>query len=195
VGTRDTILDAALHVVRTRGLNNATTKQIAKQAGFSEATLYKHFEDKEDLFIEVLRARVPTFMPVLKSLIEQAGQGTVRDNLLRVTQAAADFYRESFPIFAATFSEPPLLARYRDTLARRNLGPHRAVEGLADYLGREQSLGRVGAGAAPAAVAAMLLGACFQYAFFDHFAGREPEPGDVAAFTGSLVDAAMRSLS
>jgi hypothetical protein len=138
---------------------------------------------------------VPTFTPVLKALITQAGQGTVRGNLLGVVEAAADFYRESFPIFAATFSEPALLARYRDTLARRDLGPHRAVGGLADYLGKEQALGRVAADAAPAAVASMLLGACFQYAFFDHFAGREPDPREVAALAASIVDTAMRSLS
>ncbi|HEY2669934.1 MAG TPA: helix-turn-helix domain-containing protein [Rugosimonospora sp.] len=194
MGTRDTILDAAMHVVRTRGLNNATTKEIARAAGFSEATLYKHFEDKEELFVEVLRARVPTIMPAMKALLDQAGQGTVRDNLLRVVRAAADFYTDSFPMFAATFSEPQLLARHREALAQRNIGPHRAVEGLAEYLGMEQALGRVAAQADPASVAAMLLGACFQYAFLTHFAGRDPEPTDMASFSESIVDSALRAL-
>jgi AcrR family transcriptional regulator len=194
VGTRDTILDAAMHVVRTRGLNNATTKEIARAAGFSEATLYKHFEDKEELFVEVLRARVPTIMPAMRALLDQAGQGTVRDNLLGVVRAAADFYTDSFPMFAATFSEPQLLARHREALAQRNIGPHRAVEGLAEYLGKEQALGRVAAQADPAAMAAMLLGACFQYAFLTHFGGRDPEPTDMASFTESIVDSALRAL-
>ncbi|GIH13754.1 TetR/AcrR family transcriptional regulator [Rugosimonospora africana] len=194
MGTRDTILDAALHVVRTRGLNNATTKEIARAAGFSEATLYKHFDDKEELFVEVLRARVPTIMPAMKALLDQAGQDTVRDNLLRVARAAADFYTESFPMFAATFSEPQLLARHREALAERNVGPHRAVEGLAEYLDKERALGRVSAGADAPSVAAMLLGACFQYAFLAHFAGREPDPADLTSFCESIVDSSVRAL-
>ena len=194
MGTRDTILDAALHVVRTRGLNNATTKEIAKAAGFSEATLYKHFQDKEELFVEVLRARVPTFTPVIKELIEQAGQGTVRENLLGVIRAALGFYQDSFPMLAATFSEPRLMARHRDALARRNIGPHRAIDGLADYLERERKLGRVAAEAAPAAVAAMLLGACFHQAFLTHFAGHEPDRAGLTLFAESIVDTALRAL-
>ena len=43
--TRDRMLDAAYTVMRTRGLARATTKEIAREAGFSEAALYKHFED------------------------------------------------------------------------------------------------------------------------------------------------------
>ncbi|HEX4258089.1 MAG TPA: helix-turn-helix domain-containing protein, partial [Streptosporangiaceae bacterium] len=44
--TRDRILDAATHVMRTRGFARTTTKEIARAAGYSEATLYKHFQDK-----------------------------------------------------------------------------------------------------------------------------------------------------
>ncbi|GAA5181594.1 TetR/AcrR family transcriptional regulator [Rugosimonospora acidiphila] len=194
MGTRDTILDAAMHVMRTRGLNNATTKEIARAAGFSEATLYKHFEDKEDLFVELLRGRVPPFLPVMKALIGRVGRDTVRENLAEMLRAAVDFYLDSFPVFAATFAEPRLLARHREALAQGNLGPHRAVEGLAEYLRKEQALGRVAAEADPAAVAAMLLGACFQYAFLAHFAGREPDPADATAYSESIADSALRAL-
>jgi AcrR family transcriptional regulator len=188
VGTRDTILDAAAHVVRTRGLNNATTKEIAKAAGFSEATLYKHFQDKEELFVEVLRARVPTFVPALKALIEHAGQDAVRDNLVGILRAAIAFYYDSFPMLAATFSEPQLLARHRDAQARRNLGPHRAIEGLAEYLQREQQQGRVDPRTSPMAAAALLLGACFNHAFLAAFAGRDLDPAVDEDFVESIVD-------
>ncbi|MGH3995405.1 MAG: helix-turn-helix domain-containing protein, partial [Pseudonocardiaceae bacterium] len=37
MSTRDRILDGAAEVMRTRGLANTTTKEIAKAAGLSEA--------------------------------------------------------------------------------------------------------------------------------------------------------------
>ena len=48
------ILDAAHELMLTVGLARATTKEIAKAAGCSEAALYKYFASKEELFIRVL---------------------------------------------------------------------------------------------------------------------------------------------
>ena len=50
MATRDRILDAAARIMRTEGVARATTKQIASEAGYSEATLYKHFSDKATAF-------------------------------------------------------------------------------------------------------------------------------------------------
>src|ERR1700679_3578661 len=71
--TRDRILDAAAHVMRTRGFARTTTKEIARAAGFSEATLYKHFQDKTDLFLAVLKERLPSLGPLLRALSADAG--------------------------------------------------------------------------------------------------------------------------
>jgi AcrR family transcriptional regulator len=66
--TRDRILDAAAHVMRTRGFARTTTKEIARAAGYSEATLYKHFLDKTDLFLAVLKERLPSLGSTLSAL-------------------------------------------------------------------------------------------------------------------------------
>ena len=66
--TRDRILDAAAHVMRTRGFARTTTKEIARAAGYSEATLYKHFQDKTDLFLAVLKERLPSLGSTLSAL-------------------------------------------------------------------------------------------------------------------------------
>ena len=36
--------------MRKVGLVRATTKEIARVAGYSEAALFKYFQDKDDLF-------------------------------------------------------------------------------------------------------------------------------------------------
>lgn len=53
------ILDAAHELMLTVGLARATTKEIARAAGCSEAALYKYFDTKEELFVRVLAERLP----------------------------------------------------------------------------------------------------------------------------------------
>src|SRR5689334_3900753 len=166
--TRDRILDAAATVMRERGIAHATTKEIAKAAGFSEATLYKHFTDKTELFVRVLAERLPPFVPMLAGL--RAGDDTVPGNLRTVAAAAIVFYTDSFPISASIFAEPKVLDAHRTGLRRTGSGPHKANETLTTYLAAEQELGRVRADADPGSLASLLLGACFQQAFLRQFA-------------------------
>jgi AcrR family transcriptional regulator len=50
------ILDAAINIFNMKGYKGATTAEIAKTAGISEPILYKHFENKKDLFLEAFRS-------------------------------------------------------------------------------------------------------------------------------------------
>lgn len=194
MSTRDTILDAAAYVIKTRGLGRATTKEIAKAAKFSEATLYKHFEDKEELFVAVLHERVPSFLPLQEALGVTPGAGDVRDNLIEVVRAGCHFYAEGFPMNASIFSEPALLAAHRASLAKRGAGPQRASIALAAYIRREQGLGRLSSEADAAAMSSMLMGACLNYGFLSTFHGREANDDEVdrlaAAAVNTLLDGA-----
>jgi AcrR family transcriptional regulator len=189
--TRERILDAAAQVMETLGLARATTKQIARAAGYSEATLYKHFSDKTELLLAVLGERLPALVGLLKRLPDEAGQGVVAERLEEVAGQAVRFYERAFPILSSLFADPTLLARYREGLAAVGAGPHRANEALAAYLRAERELGRVDASVDPEAGAAMLLGACFQRAFLAAFDG-EPIPAAerarlAARLVGSLL--------
>lgn len=175
MSTRDRILDAASHVMRTKGLARATTKEIAKAAELSEAALYKHFQDKTGLFLAVLKERVPSDLnAVLTGL--RAGEGEVRENLEEVVRTALGFYAETFPIAASVFSEPTLLAAHNDLLRQHGAGPHLVVEGLARYLAAEQGIGRLPTSADPRAAAAMLLGACHFDVFLGFFTDWPADP-------------------
>jgi hypothetical protein len=50
---KEAILAAAVPVFARLGRAGATTKEIAKAAGISEALLYKHFSGKEALYAEL----------------------------------------------------------------------------------------------------------------------------------------------
>jgi AcrR family transcriptional regulator len=185
--TREAILDAAAYVMRTRGLARATTKEIARASGFSEAALYKHFTDKEDLFLAVLGERMGSLGTLREALAAAPGSGTVRGNLLAVTVAAATYYLESFPINASIFAEQSLLIAHREALYRRNAGPHHIQDALVKYLRAEQALGRIKRTADPTATSAALLGACLQQAFLSTFAGHRPTAPEIDAVAADVV--------
>jgi AcrR family transcriptional regulator len=192
--TRERIVEAAERVLRERGLARSTTKVIARAAGYSEGTLYKHFESKEDLFLAVLAERLPSFVVLVEELPARVGQGTVRETL-EVANNALAYYGEIVPMAASIFSEPGLLARHREGLRKRGAGPWMANEALAAYLDAEERLGRVREDADPEAAAAMLLGACYQRAFFRSYLGEDVPSEGEEGFVEGIVQTLMPSLS
>lgn len=194
--TRDRILDAAAHVIRTQGLARATTKEIARAAGYSEAALYKHFRDKTDLFLTVLSERVPSYLdPLLRSLLGQAGQGNIRDALRQVARTAVDFFGETFPMAGSVFSEPDLLATHAEAMRGQGRGPQHINDSLADFFRAEQECGRIRADVDPQSAAALLLGACFQRAFLRYFADPHEDDGSGEQFVLGIVDALLVGLT
>jgi AcrR family transcriptional regulator len=195
LGTREKIVEAAERVMRERGLARTTTKEIARAAGYSEGTLYKHFENKEDLFLAVLAERLPSFVVLVEELPARVGRGTVRETLEEVARNALAYYGEIVPMAASIFSEPGLLARHREALRKRGAGPRMVNEALAAYLDAEQRLGRVREDADPEAAAAMLLGACYQRAFFRSYLGEDAPAEGEEGFVEGIVQTLLRSLS
>ncbi|GAA4986133.1 TetR/AcrR family transcriptional regulator [Actinopolymorpha pittospori] len=190
--TRSRIVDAAAEVIATRGLAHTTTKEIARAAGYSEATLYKHFRGKDELVFRVMRERLPTgFIETLAELPTRAGKGSVRTQLEDVVRQAVTFFVQSIPMMSALFAEPALLTRHKEALQASGLGPHHANRAVAGYLRAEQRSGRVASGVRPDAAAAMLLGACFQRAFLEHFVGEYAVETSVEKFARDLVRSLM----
>jgi AcrR family transcriptional regulator len=167
------LLDAAEKLMRTTGLAGATTKAIAREAGCSEAALYKYFTNKEELFARVLMERSPNAGPLLAELTADPGERTVEEHLTDIARHASLFYADGMTMAASLFAEPALLSRHREGMKKIGKGPHMVLYALTGYLQREREHGRIRPDADPHAAAALLLGACFQRAFFLHFSGEE----------------------
>jgi AcrR family transcriptional regulator len=175
-GTRAQLVDAAERVLRSKGLARATTKEIAREAGCAEGTLYLHFADKLDLVRAVHEKLLPAFIEVARHLPGRAGTRTVEENLTELARSALRLYRDMLPVGSSLFADPELLRRFRARLAEQGAGPHRAWEPVVAYLRAEQALGRVGLAADPAAAALLLLGACEQLTFVELMTGPETLP-------------------
>jgi AcrR family transcriptional regulator len=55
---RDDILEAAEKVFANKGYSSATVDDIAEEAQFSKATIYRYFQSKSDIFMEVIYSAV-----------------------------------------------------------------------------------------------------------------------------------------
>jgi AcrR family transcriptional regulator len=195
-GTRDRLVDAAERVLRTKGLARTTTREIAREAGYAEGTLYLHFADKLDLVRAVHERLLLSFIEVLVHLPQRAGTGTVEGNLTELADSALRLYRDALPLGSSLFADPELLRRFRALLQARGGGPHRAWEPIVAYLRAEQALGRVAADADPAAAAVLLLGACHQLVFVELMVGPETLPfRDRPGPAGELVATLLAGLA
>ncbi|NYB52025.1 MAG: TetR/AcrR family transcriptional regulator [Methanobacteriaceae archaeon] len=68
--TEERILDAALQVFSKNGYNGARTRVIAKKSGFTEMTLFRKFETKENLFNQVIVKNQERIMKDVYSLLD-----------------------------------------------------------------------------------------------------------------------------
>jgi AcrR family transcriptional regulator len=186
MGTRDRILDAAAEILRTRGVAQATTKEIAHASEVSEPTLYKYFGDKERLLLAVLEERLPG----LSRVSVRPGEGDVEDNLAELAHAVLDFYQRSIPMLAALLSDPQRMAAHRVAMSAHGGGPEKAAAPFVAYLAAERALGRIAPDADPDAAASLLVGACFQEAFLRYYA----EGPDAAAAPRAHAEALARAV-
>ena len=82
--TRDRIIAAGRDVIARKGKRGATTREIADLAGVNEATLFRHFGNKEALIIAVAKASCPDVE--LRDLIAPL-HGKIEDDLLTIARA------------------------------------------------------------------------------------------------------------
>ena len=80
--TKQKLLDATLKLISQKGYLGATTREISREAGVTELTLFRHFGTKERLFEELLNRN--SFLPRLRELLPELDHLTYEDALTLV---------------------------------------------------------------------------------------------------------------
>ncbi len=80
--TREKLLKATLKLISEKGYTGATTREIAREAGVTELTLFRNFGSKERLFEEVLNKY--TFLPRLRELLPELQDLKYDEALIKV---------------------------------------------------------------------------------------------------------------
>ena len=69
--TRRTILQVAERLFATYGYRAVTTRQIADACGITQPALYRHFSDKQDLYIAIITASSTQLHAVLERIVQR----------------------------------------------------------------------------------------------------------------------------
>ncbi len=147
---RRQIVEAALPIFAACSYAEATTAQVARSAGISQATVFKHFATKRDLFMAVLERTTELVLERWQRAFDAAP--TPLDGLVAIAQTYAQMAgRDSFTfrvrLRAVTESSDPVIgeharASYRAITAR-----------LADMIGQARDAGQLPDSVDPTAAA------------------------------------------
>ncbi len=107
------LVDAALHIVATRGIAALSTRSLAAEVGLSSGAIFRHF-DSLDALLEAVVARVEA---VLDATYPDAGAPPV-ERLERFIEARSNAVGRQLGILRLVLSEQFLLALPRSGSAR-----------------------------------------------------------------------------
>lgn len=105
---RRQIMQAAEQLFASRRFHEITTDEIAATAGVGKGTLYRYFQDKEDLFHQTAMHGFEELCELLKA--DRQEDGPFKDRLLRVCTRIDSFYRRRRKLFGMMQAEENRLA-------------------------------------------------------------------------------------
>jgi AcrR family transcriptional regulator len=138
---RRQIISVAARVFADKGYTDATTKDIAAEAGVTHAAIYHYFRDKRALFEAVLVTSSP--LSGVAAVVQTAGADEEPHAVLtRLTLAMIDRLETSdeLPVFQLLMSEA---LRDPDATAVARIARRQLMDTLAAYLRTQQAHGRL----------------------------------------------------
>ncbi len=178
----DELLAVAREVFVEKGIA-ASTREIARRAGISEAVIYQRHLTKADLFFA---AMVPPALNVEDLLAAQSNDLGVLEHLEEIALGMMEYFRELVPILLPLMTHPSF--DFEKFVQRHPDSPmNRIRQGLMEYLEAQRELGNIVAeNVGPAALT--LFAALHSFAIFERLGAHGGE------FDEATVRAMVRSL-
>jgi AcrR family transcriptional regulator len=178
---RRRIILAAQEVFTRTSLQGARTRQLAKAAQVNPATLFEHFESKEELFTVAVVQPLLEVMQGMQDRAKAYREATSTDEMLALGHATSQLHLEAmakiYPLLAtALFSDPALGKK----LYREQIVPLLKVRG-------EVMRGVVKDGIDPDMLALAAFGAFFAVAMDQAFQGKNDDLSAIARQLSNLL--------
>jgi AcrR family transcriptional regulator len=156
------ILAAARETFLEEGVG-ATTGAIARRAGISEATIFKRFGTKADLFFAAMGFAE---FDARQTIADLRGEAPADQELETISLRFLEYLNQMVPVLARLLAHPgfdaaELAERFPEMPARA------LVEAVAEYVESEQRESRIGS-CEPHAVAIAIFGILHNFALLEH---------------------------
>lgn len=93
--TKDRIFEAAVHLFATRGFHGTSIRDIAREVGIKESSIYNHFRGKDAILQAILKYQMDGFHDYLASL-------SGLDGILEGVTDAVEFWKAGYEAFGKT---------------------------------------------------------------------------------------------
>lgn len=154
---RQQIMQAAEKLFTCRHLHEITLDQVAVEAGVGKGTIYRYFQDKDDLFFQTTTAGFEELGELLEA-VEGAGL-TFREQLVQTCRELVNFYEHRRQLFHLMVSLEGRMHWLRGKIRDTWMAQHaKLVASVARTLARGVEEGEVRSDVSCEVLAGLLLG-------------------------------------
>lgn len=123
-GSAARILEVARRRFETFGYRRTNIAEIARDAGVAAGTIYRHFQNKEDLLRQVVEQSLGEWLEEARSIL--GAEGTAIERITRMSQASVEFNKRYGLLNAVLVRDrdiifAPLLDELHDKLLEENV--------------------------------------------------------------------------
>jgi len=184
---------AAIEQFNANGYAGATTAAIARQAGVSEALLFKHFGSKAELFQNAI------FKPLDQHFTAFQEKHAEEFDRLDFREAGSREYIEELQKFIAEHSRMFMALIVTQTYRSSGVGSVAEIQGLHDYFDRmatmaERSMGRTSK-IAPALIARVSFATLLACILFKDWLFADDADGGGEVLTTAITDFVMEGVN
>ena len=98
------ILNSALEVFKSKGIEHATMDEIALEADFGKATLYYYFKSKEEIFNTILVTGWTTLWDCIEDIVVE--ENAPRKQFIKIIKRIIELVNDDRPLYEFLFFAP-----------------------------------------------------------------------------------------
>ena len=103
--TEEKIINATFRIFQKEGIDKATTKKIAAEAGVNEVTIFRKFENKKNLVEITKKYYFDLFISKINNIFDYEGIDTIEDYLAKNFRGLNDLSDEDYSIIKVSMEE------------------------------------------------------------------------------------------
>jgi AcrR family transcriptional regulator len=187
---REEILQASLHLFAEKGFHGTSMRDIARSADITEGLIYHYFASKRDLFRAIIEEH--SFLPLLKTLPDLAGQLDLRGLLLVLARGFFDVLGQSKELTRLLLQEVQVFPEEKEAFFGDAV--ERSIAELAQIL--DARMGKAARGKVDPYMAARLFFNALLAFFVEQeiLGGKHLLPADEQVYVEHLVDMFVKRL-